>query len=85
MRNRSGSSAPSSVRAEKAGRVCRVSRSPAEGWTEGRLVLTLAQGRYRVITTVRLPSGDQLAARREVELRAGEARGFVKGAETNIR
>ncbi len=48
--------------------------SPAEGWTEGRLVLTLAQGRYRVITTVRLPSGDQLAARREVELRAGEAR-----------
>ena len=37
-------------------------------------MLTLAQGRYRVITTVRLPSGDQLAARREVELRAGEAR-----------
>ena len=48
--------------------------SPAENWTDGVLTLVLAQGRYRLITTVRLPSGDQLASRREVELRAGEAR-----------
>ncbi len=48
--------------------------SPEESWTEGDLTLTLAPGRYRLITTVRLPGGNQLASQREVELRAGEER-----------
>lgn len=48
--------------------------APAEQWRDGALALTLAQGWYRVITTVRLPGGDQLAARRELVLRAGEER-----------
>lgn len=51
--------------------------SPEENWTEGGLTLTLAPGRYRLITTVRLPGGDQLASRREVELRAGEERALA--------
>ncbi len=42
--------------------------SPAERWADGGLTLELPTGRYRILTTVRLPSGDQLASRREWEL-----------------
>lgn len=48
--------------------------APAEDWRDGALALTLAPGRYRAVTTIRLPGGDQLAARRELVLRAGEER-----------
>ena len=48
--------------------------SPADGWRDGALRLTLPAGQYRVITSVRLPSGDQLASHCEAELRAGEER-----------
>lgn len=51
--------------------------SPEEIWVDGELSLTLTPGRYRLITTVRLPGGDQLASRREVELRAGEERALA--------
>lgn len=51
--------------------------SPEENWGDGELSLTLASGRYRLITTVRLPGGDQLTSRREVELRAGEERALA--------
>ena len=51
--------------------------SPEENWGDGELSLTLASGRYRLITTVRLPGGDQLASRREVELRVGEERALA--------
>lgn len=37
-----------------------------EVWQDGTLRLALPAGRYRLITSVRLPHGDQLAARREV-------------------
>lgn len=65
------------------GRSWSLSRWTKEGWrrlnpTENQAynewTLTLAPGRYRVITTVRLPGGDQLAARRELVLQAGEER-----------
>ena len=45
--------------------------APAEQWASGGLTLELPAGRYRILTTVRLPSGDQLAARREWELPPG--------------
>ena len=47
---------------------------PPGPWQNGTLSLTLPVGRYRVITTVRLPSGDQLASRCELDLRANKAR-----------
>lgn len=34
-----------------------------ENWTQNQLQLTLPQGRYRLITSVRLPNGNQFAAR----------------------
>lgn len=46
---------------------------PDGQWEKGRYRLQLAAGRYRLLTSVRLPSGDQLAARREFSIRAGEA------------
>ena len=46
--------------------------SPEGAWQDGALALALPAGCYRLITSVRLPSGDQLAARREVELAPGE-------------
>lgn len=48
--------------------------APTGNWVDGAWTLSLAPGRYRAITTVRLPGGDQLAARRELVLRAGEER-----------
>lgn len=45
--------------------------APEEDWRDGTLSLTLPAGRYRLITAVRLPCGDQLAAHREVDLEAG--------------
>lgn len=47
---------------------------PEEEWRDGALRLALPAGRYRLMTTVRLPIGDQLAARCEVELHPGEER-----------
>ncbi len=41
------------------------------GWQGTACTLTLPAGRFRLITTVRLPSGNQLAARRELTLEAG--------------
>ena len=43
------------------------------GWRADRLEAELPAGRYRVITTVRLPSGDQQAASRVFTLGPGEA------------
>ena len=48
--------------------------TPEETWQSGKLSLTLPAGYYRVITTVRLPSGDQLASQCELDLHAGENR-----------
>lgn len=45
--------------------------TPEESWRDGRLSLALPAGRYRLITIVRLPSGDQLASRCELDLHAG--------------
>lgn len=46
--------------------------NPGEGKWKGSWRLTLPAGQYRLITTVRLPSGDQLALRQEVSVAAGE-------------
>ena len=46
--------------------------APEEEWQDGGLELALPVGRYRLITTVRLPGGNQLAARCEAALAAGE-------------
>ena len=43
-------------------------------WEGERLTAALPTGRYRLITSVRLPVGDQLAARRDLTLRPGEER-----------
>ena len=43
-------------------------------WEGERLTAVLPAGFYRLITSVRLPVGDQLAARRDFTLRPGEAR-----------
>ena len=48
--------------------------SPAENWGDDSLALELPAGRCRLLTTVRLPSGDQLASRRELELPPGGER-----------
>ena len=48
--------------------------APEEGDWEDGWRLVLPAGRYRVVTTVRLPSGDQLALRRDLSLAAGEER-----------
>lgn len=45
--------------------------TPEGEWKEGWR-LALPAGQYRVITTVRLPNGDQLAQRREVPVAEGE-------------
>ncbi|MCI8623628.1 MAG: transglutaminase domain-containing protein [Provencibacterium sp.] len=45
---------------------------PQARWEKDGCSLRLPAGRYRLLTAVRLPSGDQLAARRELELAAGE-------------
>ncbi len=41
-------------------------------WREEEWKAPLPPGRYRIVTTVRLPAGDQLAALRETELAEGE-------------
>ena len=43
-----------------------------EGWDGGRRTLSLPAGQYRLMTSVRLPNGNQFAAGREVLIRAGE-------------
>ena len=43
-------------------------------WEGERLAAALPTGRYRLVTSVRLPGGDQLAARRDFTLRPGEVR-----------
>ena len=48
--------------------------SPAERWVDGGLTLDLPAGRYRILTTLRLPCGDQLASRREWVLSPGGER-----------
>ena len=47
---------------------------PEEGLRDGAASLTLPAGQYRLITSVRLPSGDQLACRRELVLAPGACR-----------
>lgn len=44
------------------------------GWPGDELPLKLPAGDYRLVTTVRLPGGDQLALRRDISLAAGETR-----------
>ena len=57
-----------------------LSRQMPDGWRllelsgEEPSALTLPAGRYRLVTSARLPSGDQFAARRELEVRPGETR-----------
>lgn len=46
---------------------------PAEDWKNGAWEVPLPAGRYRLVTSVRLPNGNQFAAKRELTLRAGEA------------
>lgn len=41
-------------------------------WQERTCSLTLPAGQYRIITSVRLPSGDQFAAMREIVINAGK-------------
>ena len=53
--------------------------SPVDGWRNGELRLDLPAGQYRLITTVRLPAGDQLARACEVSLGAGEERTIPLG------
>lgn len=48
--------------------------TPEEKSWEAGWRLALPAGRYRIVTTVRLPSGDQLALSREMVLMAGEER-----------
>lgn len=48
--------------------------TPEEKNWEAGWRLALPAGRYRIVTTVRLPSGDQLALSRETVLAAGEER-----------
>ena len=43
-----------------------------EGWSDGEYALKLPAGQYRLMTSVRLPNGNQFAARRELVVRAGE-------------
>ncbi len=43
-----------------------------ERWEKGRCRLSLPAGRYRLLSSLRLPSGDQLAARWEGVLQEGE-------------
>ena len=45
---------------------------PDSGWEQGRRTLTLPAGQYRLITSARLPNGNQLASRRELPVKAGE-------------
>ena len=57
-----------------------LSRQTSDGWRlmeltgAGPSALALPAGRYRLITSARLPSGNQFAARRELEVRPGEVR-----------
>ena len=46
----------------------------ASRWEGERLAAALPVGYYRLITSIRLPGGDQLAARRDFTLRLGEDR-----------
>lgn len=41
-------------------------------WENGKCTLTLPVGQYRIITSVRLPRGDQFAAMREIAIEAGK-------------
>lgn len=45
---------------------------PDSGWEGGRRTLTLPAGQYRLITSARLPNGNQLASRRELPVKARE-------------
>ena len=47
---------------------------PEDTWVDSGLKLKLPAGQYRIISSVRLPSGNQLASRCEVALRADEDR-----------
>ena len=57
-----------------------LSRRTPDGWRRLELAgmalsaLTLPAGHYRLVTSARLPSGNQFAARRELEVRPGEVR-----------
>lgn len=55
-----------------------LSRWTGDGWLllhpENRNELVLPAGKYRLITSVRLPNGGQLASRREVRLNGGETK-----------
>ena len=43
-----------------------------EDWSDGRHTLSLPAGQYRLMTSVRLPNGNQFAAGRELLISAGE-------------
>ena len=45
-----------------------------QGWQQGHRSLTVPAGYYRLITSVRLPNGNQFAAKKEFALRAGTER-----------
>ncbi|MDE7170893.1 MAG: transglutaminase-like domain-containing protein [Oscillospiraceae bacterium] len=45
---------------------------PDSGWEGVRRTLSLPAGYYRLITSARLPNGNQLASRRELPVKAGE-------------
>lgn len=48
--------------------------APTADWKDGGALLELPAGRYRILTSVRLPGGNQLASRRELTLDAGGER-----------
>ncbi len=56
-----------------AGEGWRLQDLSAIPWRDNRWEATLPAGRYRIITTVRLPAGDQLAALKEITVREGDA------------
>lgn len=45
---------------------------PDGGWEQNRRTLALPIGQYRLVTSSRLPNGNQLASRRELPVKAGE-------------
>lgn len=46
--------------------------SPVGHWEDARCALQLSAGYYRLLSSVRLPSGEQRAARRDLKIAAGE-------------
>lgn len=55
------------------GRGWRLLSLPDEGWTTGERTLELPAGYYRLITTARLPNGNQLATRRDFPVSPGQS------------